>query len=60
MERKMPYKIHLENKEPASGSHIIPELPPLFTVETREDAEEALKRLVEQGITAVYAVGFDA
>ncbi len=56
----MPYKIHLENKKPVHGSHIIPELPPLFTVETREDAEAELKRLVARGVTNVYAVGFDA
>jgi hypothetical protein len=54
----MPYKIHREHREPIQGTHLIPETEPLFTVETRKDAEEALRGLVEQGVTDVYAVGF--
>jgi hypothetical protein len=55
----MTYKIHLENRTRKPGSHIIVESDPLFTVETREEAQEALDRLVRQGVRDVYAVGFD-
>jgi len=55
----MPYKIHRENREPAPGSHIVPELPPLFTVETMEEARRALEDFANQGVTDVYAVGHE-
>jgi hypothetical protein len=56
----LPYKIHLENKKPIPGTHIIAETEPLFTVETREEAMEALTSLREQGIKNVYVVGYEA
>jgi hypothetical protein len=59
----VPWKIHPENTKPVGvppGAHIVPELPPLFTFETRDEAEAKLRELVERGITNVYIVGYDA
>jgi hypothetical protein len=58
-EQYMPYKVHRENRESVPGTHIIAETAPLFTVEMREEAIEAMRVLVEQGITDIYAVGYD-
>jgi hypothetical protein len=55
----MSYKIHRENREPAPGTHIVPELPELFTVETLEEARRALQDFAEQGVTDLYAVGHE-
>lgn len=55
----MPYKIHRENREPAPGTHIVPELPELLTVETLQEARQALQDFAEQGVTDVYAVGHE-
>jgi hypothetical protein len=61
----MPWKIHRENTVPIGGTlpgaHIIPELPPLLTVETQEEAKEVMTRLIAQGVRPgdLYAVGYD-
>ena len=46
----MPYTIHRENREPAPGTHIVPQLPELLTVETPEEAWRALQDFAEQGV----------
>jgi hypothetical protein len=66
----MPYKIHLENREPPRGleiagkvveTQIVPETPPLCIVETNEEAKEVMRELIAQGIrrSELYAVGHD-
>ena len=55
----MPYTIHRENREPAPGTHIVPQLPELLTVETPEEAWRALQDFAEQGGTDVYAFGHE-
>jgi hypothetical protein len=70
MERPMPYKIHLENREPPQPikvagilieTQIVPETPPLGIVETKEEAKAAMCELMADGILPgdLYAVGYD-
>jgi hypothetical protein len=54
----VPYKIHLEKKDPLSGK-LLPEGDPIEIVETLDDAKSALQAYVNRGISAVYAVGYD-
>jgi hypothetical protein len=67
----MPYKVHLENREPPQDfvfagklfkTHVVPETEPLFVVETKEEAKEAMQRLIEQGVRpgSIYSVGYDS
>ena len=64
------YRIHLENRErprpiKIAGklieTYIVGETPPLLVVETKDEAKEAMRKLVAQGIRAseLYAVGND-
>ena len=66
----MSYKIHLANREPPQPieiagrfieTQIVPETPPLETVETLEEAKAAILKLIAQGVPAadLYTVGFD-
>lgn len=45
----MQYKIYRENRGAALGSHVVPALPELLTVETLEEARQALQESAEQG-----------
>jgi hypothetical protein len=42
-------------------TRIVPETPPLRVVETKEDAQIAMRELMEQGMPPfdLYAVGYD-
>jgi hypothetical protein len=66
----MPYRVHLRNRAAPQPieiagvlieTRIVPELPPLETVETLEDANGVMRRLMAEGTPAgdVYAVGWD-
>jgi hypothetical protein len=54
----MPYKIHLEQKDIATGK-LLPEGDPLVVVETLDEAKKELSDLVRQGLRDVYAVGHE-
>jgi hypothetical protein len=71
MECSMPYKIHLRNRATPKPveiagmlieTRIVPELPPLMTVETLDDAKRAMCSLMVSGARGdeFYAVGWDA
>lgn len=64
------YKIHLENPAPPEPimiagklieTHIVPETPPLFVVETKDEAKAVMRKLIAEGVRAskLYAVGYD-
>ena len=58
----MPWSIHPENAQPngvAPGGHIILELPPLHTFESKEEARQKLCEFAEAGRTDVYLIGYD-
>jgi hypothetical protein len=54
----VPYKIHREVK-PNAGGEPTPEGPAIGEFETKEEAEEFLRALVEEGIRDVYLVGHE-
>jgi hypothetical protein len=65
------YKIHLRNHAPPQPIEIagkliqtliVPETPPVQVVETIEEAQNAMRELLAQGILAgdLYAVGYES
>jgi hypothetical protein len=70
MEQRMPYKVHLQNREPPQPieiggvffeTRIVPETPPLRVVETKQEAQDVMRELIAQGTLPgdLYAVGYD-
>lgn len=60
----VPWRIHPQNRTPIGGdgpgAHIIPELPPLYVFETREEAEAKFSELIGHGVKDIYLLGPDA